>query len=76
MKDKINSFDTFDSFYDWLETPSLQSDEQILKTQIRRESIELTRKHVEGKTLDERNKAMEDVSYEDRMRIVYEELHG
>lgn len=81
MEEYIKQFETLDAFLDWLDAPNTdvkngRSEELKMKTAFRRASIEITRKNVKGKTLDARNKAMEKIDYIERMKMVYEELHG
>lgn len=81
MEDTLKSFDTFEDFFAWLEAPETDvkdghSEELKMKQEIRRASIEITRKNVKGDSLEARNKAMEKVSYKERMEMMYKELHG
>lgn len=78
---KINEFNTFDDFYDWLQADVTdvkggKSEELKLKTYIRRSSIDIIRRRVPGESLEVRNKAMEKVGYKQGLRWVYEEIHN
>lgn len=79
MEERIRELKTFDEFFAWLESPETdvkngKSEELALKQAFRRSSIEITRRNVEGDTLEARNKAMEKIGYKQRMQWVYEEM--
>lgn len=79
MKEQVSKFKTFDEFFAWLEAPETdvkngQSEELAMKQELRRSSIEITRKSVKGDSLEARNKAMEAIPYKERMELVYKEL--
>lgn len=81
MQDYIKQFETFDDFYAWLEAAQTdvvdgKSEELRHKQEVQRASIEIVRRNVQGNTLEARNEAMEKVNYKERMKMVYEELHG
>lgn len=79
MKEQVSQFNTFDEFFAWLGSPETdvkdgQSEEHAMKQAIRRSSIEIVRKNVQGDTLEARDAAMGKLDYKARMKMVYEEL--
>ena len=81
MIDYIQRFDTFDSLYAWLMAPetdviSGRSEQLRMKQEFMRSAIDILRRKVQGNTLAARDKAIESIGYRERMKIIYEELHG